>query len=93
MVTLTSPKFRVTEIKRKTRAVVFKDWKVGDIIRFSTAMSSVGGASGGGVYASYFEAENLTQGTAVSKSQTEMSGMFGTSDGYGGVFVIEEVSE
>lgn len=43
------------------------------------------GASGGGSYASYFDAENLTQGTVATKSQTEMYGMFGKY----GVFEIK----
>lgn len=89
MITLTSDVYVVTEIKRKTRAKVFEDWRVGDRIRFSTQMKAVGGASGGGIYASMFTVTNLTQGTAVTKSQTEMSGMFGDSGCRFGVFVIE----
>lgn len=74
---LTSGRYRITEIKCKTRAKVFEDWRVSDIIRFSTVMASTSGASGGGNYASYFDAENITQGTVATKSQTEMCGMFG----------------
>ena len=89
MITLYSDQYVITEVLRKTRAKVFEDWSVGDIIQFHTHMQAKGGASGGGVYASMFIARNLTQGTAVTKSQTEMSGMFGESGSRYGVFVIE----
>lgn len=83
---LVSPTYVITAVKRKTRAKVFEDWRVGDEIRFSTEMVPKAGASGGGVYASYFAAENLTQGTVAYKSQTEMTGMF--SD-WRGIFEIQ----
>jgi hypothetical protein len=69
---LVSAIYCVSAINRKTQAAKFKDWRVGDHIRFETYMKGVGGASGGGVYASTFYATNITQGTTVAKSQNEM---------------------
>lgn len=76
-IVLTSKTYVITTINRKTRAEGFRDWRVGDFVRFHTEMESAGRASGGGVYASTFEAENVTQGTVITKSQTQMAGMFG----------------
>lgn len=76
-ITLTSPVYEIVDIQRRTKAETMKDWKKGDLIRFSTVMEAMSGASGGGVYASMFSAENLTQGTSVFKSQTQLSGFFG----------------
>lgn len=73
MIRLHSEVFVITAIKRKTRAETFADWRVGDRVRFSTVMKAMAGASGGGVYASIFYAENLTQGTRTSRSQTNMN--------------------
>ncbi|WP_337102359.1 hypothetical protein [Paenibacillus sp. YIM B09110] len=94
---LVSPTYEIVSINRKTAAATLKDWRIGDHIRFSTQMKSVGGASGGGVYASTYTALNLTQRSAVIKSQTQMSGFFG----FGGdsmhdqwaTFTIREVRE
>jgi hypothetical protein len=73
MIELFSEVYTVTEIKRKTRAEVFADWRVGDRVRFRTVMKAMAGASGGGVYASMYRADNLTQGTHAYKSQTNMN--------------------
>ncbi|MFK4473722.1 hypothetical protein ABH897_003453 [Paenibacillus sp. RC73] len=86
-ITLTSARYKIAAIKRKTRAKTFADWRVGDEIQLSTGIEHKGGASGGGVYASYFKAENPTQGTSVSKSQSEMSYLLRS------VFEIEPVTE
>ena len=74
-INLASPTFVVTNILRKTRAETFADWQVGDDVRFHTNMRAMAGASGGGVYASMFVAENVTRGTRVSKSQSNMVGV------------------
>lgn len=73
MIRLHSEVYVITEINRKTRAETFADWRVGDRVRFSTVMKAMAGASGGGVYASTFSAENLTQGTKTQRSQSNMS--------------------
>lgn len=73
MIRLHSDVFVITAINRKTRAETFADWRVGDRIRFNTVMKAMAGASGGGVYASWFSAENLTQGTKAARSQSNMS--------------------
>lgn len=73
MIRLHSEVYVITAINRKTRAETFTDWRVGDRVRFSTVMKAMAGASGGGVYASTFYAENLTQGTRTSRSQTNMN--------------------
>ncbi|MCY9760395.1 hypothetical protein M5X06_12780 [Paenibacillus alvei] len=95
-ITLTSPVYEIVDIQRRTKADTMKDWRQGDRIRFSTVMKSVGGASGGGVYASMYGAENLTQGTSVFKSQTQLSGFFGLgTDSYydkAATFTIQEIN-
>ncbi|KAF6658892.1 hypothetical protein ACT3XG_14800 [Paenibacillus polymyxa] len=73
MIRLYSEVFVITAITRKTSAETFRDWRVGDRIRFSTVMKAMAGASGGGVYASMYRAENLTQETSTTKSQTNMN--------------------
>lgn len=78
MVKLHSVVYVVAEIKRKTRAETFADWCVGDRVRFSTVMKAMAGASGGGVYASMYYAENLTQGTRACRSQSNMSAVVGS---------------
>jgi len=78
MIRLYSEVYVVTGIKRKTRAETFADWRVGDRVRFSTVMKAMAGASGGGVYASMFTAENLTQGTCTQRSQSNMNAVVGS---------------
>ncbi|MBU9705893.1 hypothetical protein KSP24_03000 [Paenibacillus sp. AK121] len=73
MIRLYSEVFVITAINRKTSAETFRDWRVGDRIRFSTVMKATAGASGGGVYASMYLAENLTQGTSTTRTQTNMN--------------------
>ncbi len=70
---LTSDRYRITAIKKPTKAVLFGDMKVGDELQFSMNMKAMAGASGGGVYASVVTTYNLTQGTSAGgKSQTEV---------------------
>lgn len=88
-ITLASDIYVITEIKRKTRAKGFENWRVGDEIRFSTIMMRVGKASGGGVYASRFTVENITQGIKITKSQSEMAQMFNAY----GPFEIRKVGD
>lgn len=91
---LVSPTYEITEAQKRTSAAVMRDWRKGDIIRFSTVMKAMAGASGGGVYASSYTAHNLTQGTSVTKSQTQLSAYFGfgTDSAYDryAVFTIQE---
>ncbi|MFD1270643.1 hypothetical protein ACFQ3Y_24850 [Paenibacillus motobuensis] len=70
MIVLNSEVYVISEIKRKTRAKVFEDWRVGDRVQFSTEMRR--NSSYSTVYASMFTAINLTQGTEITKSQTEL---------------------
>ncbi|MCG7383377.1 hypothetical protein [Paenibacillus sp. ACRRY] len=80
MIRLHSEVYVITGIKRKTRAETFADWLIGDRVRFSTVMKAMAGASGGGVYASWYSAENLTQGTVAQRSQTNMSSVLDAFD-------------
>ncbi|WP_404303563.1 hypothetical protein [Paenibacillus sp. DP01] len=73
MIRLYSEVFVITAITRKTSAETFRDWRVGDRIRFSTVMKAMAGASGGGVYASMYWVDNLTQGTSTTRTQTNMN--------------------
>ncbi|MFW5434322.1 hypothetical protein [Paenibacillus apiarius] len=94
-IVLTSPVYEIVDVQKRTSAAIMKDWRQGEQIRFSTVMKAMSGASGSGVYASTFTAENLTQGTRVSKSQTQLSGYFGLgTDSYYdkyATFTIREV--
>lgn len=67
---LKSSVYEVVEIKKKTKAKLFGDIKVGDLLQFETRIKHVGGASNG-IYATYIKTTNLTQKTSGSKSQTE----------------------
>lgn len=62
----------VTGIKKKTKAVFFKDIKVGDRLYITYVLEHLGGASGGGRYASYPHIFNLTQSNDCQISQTNM---------------------
>lgn len=96
-IALTSPVYEIVEVRRQTKAETMRDWRQGDRIRFSTVMKAMAGASGGGVYASMYSAKNLTQGTSVYKSQTQLSGFFGfDTDSYydeSATFTIREVNK
>jgi hypothetical protein len=73
MVELRSKPHKVTKIKAKTNAKMFKDVKEGDLLCFSMELKHKASASGGGVYASYVRVENVTQGASVYKSQSELT--------------------
>lgn len=75
MVELRSRPHVVSEIKAKTRAEMFKNVKVGDVLVFSTELSYKSGASGGGTYATYIRVDNLTSGEHSYKSQSELVGI------------------
>jgi hypothetical protein len=66
---------KVTEIHRKTRAKMFSDVEVGDVLQFSMRLGNMTGASGGGSYATVIHIENLTQGIATSKGQSELANL------------------
>lgn len=73
-IALTSKPYRIAAIKKPTKAVLFGDMEVGDVIQFTMNMQRAGQASGGGVYASIVKVDNLTKGTSdKSKSQTEVT--------------------
>lgn len=69
---LTSAIYRVTAIKKATKAKLFADIREGDLLRFSMELGDPG--RGRGLYASYVTVENLTQGTSDdSKSQSQVA--------------------
>ncbi|MEK3836481.1 hypothetical protein [Paenibacillus sp. FSL R7-0128] len=73
VIILASQPFRITAVTRKTRAELFKDAAVGDILRFSLAMEGPGRCSGGGSYACVVKTENLTQGTSTHNTLNRIS--------------------
>jgi acyl-CoA hydrolase len=63
----------VMKIKKKTKAVFFKDVEVGDSLRFKTYLKNVGRSSHG-TYASTVTVENLSKRTSdSSKSQSQIA--------------------
>jgi hypothetical protein len=84
---LTSVAYKIARIKKKTRARVFEDFREGDIIRFVMLIEHAGRASGGGCYASTVTVENVTQGTSVAKTQSELTNLLRV------IFEIEPVGE
>lgn len=68
---MTSSQLVIKEIKKKTKAKVFEHFEVGDVLRFSTRLRNTSGASRGN-YASDVTVRNLTRGTSVTKSQSEL---------------------
>jgi hypothetical protein len=71
---LSSANYKVTAIKKPTKAVLFGDVKVGDELKFTMKMQHVGNGYQGRTYASTVGVHNLTQGTYDgSKSQSEVT--------------------
>ena len=64
----------VIEIKKKTKAKVFENVEVGDIIKFSVPLKPVG--SNRGTYASYIKIHNITKDEITSKSFNQLFGGF-----------------
>lgn len=58
---LSSKKYVITAIKRKTQAEVLKLFKIGDEIMFSYELDIRGNGSGGSTYANYIKIINVTQ--------------------------------
>lgn len=75
MIKLCSMPHKVTEIKTKTRAEMFKNIQINDVLVFSTELSYQSGASGGGCYATYVRVDNITRGEHTYKSQSELVGI------------------
>lgn len=69
---LTSATYRVTAIVKKTKANLFQDIRVGDLIRFESTLKYAGRASRG-AYASYVSVVNVTQGTSATLYVSEVS--------------------
>ena len=65
-IVLKSDIFVVKNIKRKTKAEMFKDLKAGDMIQLSVDASPVGGNKG--TYASYIKIEKLNSEEYTHKS-------------------------
>lgn len=65
-IVLTSDTLEVIEIKKKTKAEMFKSLKVGDKILLSIPVKTAG--SNRGTYASYIKVENLQNGECTYKS-------------------------
>lgn len=71
-ITLASQPFKITALTRKTRAELFKDAKVGDILRFSLAMTAPGSRTRGGQYATCIRVTNETQSAHAYVSLNEI---------------------
>lgn len=84
---MTSKPYRITKILKPTKARVFVDFKVGDVLQFSTDMRNHSGASGGGNYASDVTTHNITQGKSVVKYMAELINLLGRA------YELEEVNE
>ncbi|MGM1023507.1 MAG: hypothetical protein ACQEXV_23975 [Bacillota bacterium] len=67
MITLSSGQLRVTVIKKKTQAILYKDVQQGDILRFSMPMDGYWN------YASHVQIDNVTQGTSTHKTLAKAS--------------------
>lgn len=73
-IVLTSAKFKVTGILKKTKARFFKDLQVGDVLQFENKLSYVGGASNG-LYATAYKVsvvDNTDRELSCSFSQNEL---------------------
>jgi hypothetical protein len=66
MILLESCFYKVVKIKKKTKACMFKDLKIGDELQFSIPIQSAG--SNRGTYASYIKIACITNGNYTTKS-------------------------
>lgn len=78
---------RVSEIKAKTKAKMFQDIEVGDVITFELTLKNTTGASNGGIYATNVLVKNVTKKQSVWKTQNEISNIIERC------FTFEEVWE
>lgn len=74
-VLMTSPRFRVKSIKRKTSNEVLTNTKVGDLICFECPVKRAG-ISRGRTYATYITVRNLTQNTETLESFNTVERVF-----------------
>lgn len=64
--------YEIKQIKRKTKANVMKNWKIGDKIQLSVKASRVG-IGDSGTYATYINVNNITDGTHTMFSFNQIS--------------------
>lgn len=65
-------KLKVIKIHKKTKAKLFGDLKVGDLIQLSVSVKSVGQRTTGGTKAVDIQVENLQTGETTFKSFNEI---------------------
>lgn len=85
LIELRSDFYRVTEIRTKTKAHMFQDIQVGDVLQFKLDMKHTGYASRG-TYATYVKVINHTKNDSTVKSQSEMSNILSRT------FVLERIN-
>ncbi|MBL4952063.1 hypothetical protein JK635_07550 [Neobacillus sp. YIM B02564] len=68
---LKSDPLKVVKIKKKTQAKMFKDLKVGDVIKMSIPVEAAG--SNRGTYASHIQIQHTRTGEYVYKSFNEIA--------------------
>ena len=81
-----SKKIKVTEIKRKTKAQMFKNLKENDLIIFELSLKRSGRSYDTGTYASYIKITNLSTNESTYKSSNELSNILNA-------FELEEVGD
>lgn len=68
---LTSSKYRVTKINRKTKAKMFKNIELGDVLIFTCILERLG-TTRGNTYAPHVKIENISKKESVHKSFNEL---------------------
>lgn len=86
MILLKSNPFKVIEIKKSTKAEMFRNVEVGDILGFEMSIKHSGRSSGGGVYASNVYITNITKNDYIHKTQSELTNILNRC------FVLEEMA-
>lgn len=80
---LSSKKYIITAIKRKTQAEILKSFKVGDVIIFTIELYNPG-RGGNGLYATQYTIKNITQDTIKVDVLSSVERLFT-------IFELEEV--
>ena len=68
---LRSGTLKVIQITRKTKAILFKDLKIGDEVEFSVPIKQAG-SNRGTTYSTYIKTKNLTTGAATTNSFNQL---------------------
>lgn len=82
---LSSAKFVIKSILRKTKASVLKDFKVGDVVIFTIELYNPGRGNNG-IYATQYTINNLTQDTTKTDVLSSIEPFFT-------IFELEKVNE